>query len=77
MSEEKEEKLSISYRDFSPLVIKELMQYQYAKVKSFIHKIGLDVTKSQKPFVYRVLMKELISVIDLLPDCCGNCCERM
>ena len=63
MNEEKEEKLSISYRDFSPLVIRELIQGMNAKVKSFIVKIGSDVKKVQKPFVYRVLMKELISVV--------------
>ena len=65
MIEQKEEKISISYRDFSPLVIRELIQGMNTKVKSFINKIGSDVKKSQKPFVYRVLMKELISVLDL------------
>lgn len=62
MTEKKEEKLSISYRDFSPLVIRELLQGQNGKVKSFIHKIGMDVRRAQKPFVYRILMKELVSV---------------
>lgn len=72
MNEEKEEKLSISYRDFSPLVIRELIQGMNHKVRNFIYKIGSDVKKAQKPFVYRVLMKELISVATELPGRRGH-----
>jgi hypothetical protein len=62
MNEEKEEKLSISYQDFSSMVIRELIQGMDSKVKNFINKIGADVKKAQKPYVYRVLMKQLVSV---------------
>ena len=62
MFEDKEEKLSISYRDFSPSVINYLLQGSPIKVRAFLGKMQREAAKIEKPFIYRILMKELTSV---------------
>lgn len=75
MFEDKEEKLSLSYRDFSPSVISALLQGYPEKVKMFLDKIN---KKIDKPFEYRILMKELTSVDCVyLPGGCGDSVQRV
>ncbi len=63
MFEDKEEKLSISYKDYSPLVINYLGNNHATKVKGFLAKMRIEANNIDKPFIFRILMKELISVM--------------
>lgn len=62
MFEDKEEKLAINYTDFSPSIITFLLQGQVEKVKGILGRIIKQCTKIEKPYEYRILMKELTSV---------------
>jgi hypothetical protein len=66
--QDKEETISISYKDYSPSVMKALMQGSSDKVRNFLTNIAKDIKEfkaqntTKKPFEYRILMKELTSV---------------
>lgn len=71
--QDKEETISISYKDYSPSVMKALMQGSADKVRNFLTNIAKDIKEfkalntTKKPFEYRILMKELTSVVVFYP----------
>lgn len=77
MFEDKEEKLAINYTDFSPSIITFLLQGQVEKAKGILGRITKQCTKIEKPYEYRILMKELTSVRAGHPGLCGHHLQRV
>jgi hypothetical protein len=63
MFEEKEEKLSINYRDYSPVVINYILQGAASKVIGFLNRYSSSQAEyMKKPYSFKIAMKELTSV---------------